>query len=261
MKTKILALSLLSITAFAANQLTPDQEKIEEQKRMKVLSDLGLPLPGSGIKLVPRSMLNLSEDQLKKGAKAEEEMKTLGYAVLDTNRPLELLNFHSYSKTQFKLYAGNDRATSTHLRQQIKDLKLAFKFNGVPQGNALIAAGNITLLGVAPQGGFHEDKGGWSGAAQYFDAKNIGSCSYGVMSVKASNTAVELAIEDVTYSINNKATILTVEGNNASGFLYKVEWYDNKNFHELECANMKYSSQTNDAVIELANQIDSYKIS
>ena len=256
MKAKILALSLVSITAFAASQLTPEQEKIEEQKRMKVLSDLGLPLPGSGIKLVPRSTLDLSEDQLKKGAKAEEEMKTLGYAVLDTNRPQELLNFHNYSKTQFKLYAGNDRATSTHLRQQIKDLKLAFNFKGVPQGNTLAAAGNITLLGVAPQGGFHEDKGGWSGAAQYFDAKSIGSCSYGVMNVKASNTAAELAIEDVTYSVNNKATIITVEGNNASGFLYKVDWYDDKNFHELECANMKYSADKTNSVIALANQID-----
>lgn len=256
MKTKILALSLISLTAFAANQPTPEQEKIEEQNRMKVLSDLGLPLPGSGIKLVPRSALGLSDAQLQKGAKAEEEMKTLGYAVVDTNRPQELLNFHNYSKTQFKLHEGNDRVTSTHLRQHIKDLKLAFKFTGVPQGNALAAGGNITLLGVAPQGGFHEDKGGWSGAAQYFDAKNIGSCSYGVMNVAASSTAAELAMDDVTYSVSNKATIITVEGNKASGFLYKVDWYDDKNFHELECANMKYSADTTNSVIALANDID-----
>ncbi|KTC84419.1 hypothetical protein [Legionella drozanskii] len=259
MKKKILALSLISFAAFSANTLTPEQEKIEEQKRMKVLSELGLPLPGSGIKLVARTALDLSKEQLEKGAKAEEEMKTLGYAVVDTNRPIELLNFHNYSKTQFKLYAGNNRATSTHLRPQIKDLQLAFKFKGVPQGNALMAAGNITLLGVAPQGGFHEDKGGWSGAAQYFDAKSIGSCSYGVMNVNASNTAAELAIEDVTYSVNNKATIITVEGNKNSGFLYKVDWYDEKNFHELECANTKYSAETTTSVIALANQIDAYQ--
>jgi len=255
MKTKILALSLASFTVFAAQQLTPEQEKVEEQKRMKALSDLGLPLPGSGIKIVPRSALGLSESQLQKGAKSEEEMKVLGYAVVDTNRPQELLNFHNYSKTQFKLYAGNNRETSTHLRQHIEDLKLAFKFKGVPEGNAL-GAGNITLLGVAPQGGFHEDKGGWSGAAQYFDVKNIGSCSYGVMNVAASNTAAELAMEDVTYIVSNKPTILTVEGNKASGFLYKVDWYDENNFHELECANIKYSSEINNAVIQLANKID-----
>lgn len=258
MKTKILVLSLVSFAAFSASQLTPEQEKIEEQKRMKALSDLGLPLPGSGIKLVPRAMLELSKEQLEKGAKAEEEMKTLGYALVNTNRPQELLNFHNYAKTQFKLYASNHRDTSTHLRQQIKDLKLAFNFKGVPQGTVLSAAGNITLLGVAPQGGFHEDKGGWSGAGQYFDAKNIGSCSYGVMNVAASNTAAELAMEDVTYSVNNKATIITVEGNKSSGFLYKVDWYDDDNFHELECANMAYSKNTTNAVIALANQIDAY---
>lgn len=211
----------------------------------------------SGIKLVPRAMLGLTPEQLKKGAKAEEEMKTLGYALEDTNRPIELLNYRNYSKSQFKLYAGNTSDTSTHLRAHIRELKLAFKFKGVPQGKFLTqAAGNITLLGAAPQGGFHEDKGGWSGAAQYFEAKKIGTCSYGVMNVKASNTAAELAIEDVTYDINSKATITTVVGKPNSGFIYKVEWYDNENFHELECANMKYSANTTSSILELARQID-----
>ena len=77
------------------------------------------------------------------------------------------------------------------------------------------------------------------------------------MNVKASNTAVQLAQEDVTYTINNKATILMpVEGSENSGFLYFVRWYDEKNFHELECANMNYSREINEAVIELAKKID-----
>jgi len=120
----------------------------------------------------------------------------------------------------------------------------------------LLARSNVTLIGVAPQGAFHEESGGWSGVAQFFDVKNIGSCSYGVMNVKASGISALLAMEDVVYDVNNKATIILVEGCEKSGFIYKVEWYDNENFHELECANMEYSADINDAVVELAKKID-----
>jgi hypothetical protein len=249
-KTITFFLCALSVNSFSYE--IPEGHK-------KILEEYGLTIPGSGIQLVPRSALHLSSEQIKKGAKAEEERRTLGYAVVDTNRPMELLNFHNYAKTQFKLYATNERDQSTHLRKQVNDLKLAFKFKGVPEGNTLAAGGNITILGVAPKGGFHQDKGGWSGAGQFFDAKNIGSCAYSVMNVKASNTAARLAMEDVTYSVNNKVTISFVEGNKNSGFIYKVEWYDDITFHELECANMKYSEDMTKTVIALANQIDTYQ--
>lgn len=120
----------------------------------------------------------------------------------------------------------------------------------------MVAGRNITLIGATPQGSFHEEANGWSGVAQFFDAKNIGSCSYSVMNVKVSGTSAQLAMEDVVYDINNKPTIILAEGNKNSGFLYKVEWYDDENFHELECANQNYSKQINQAVIELAKQID-----
>lgn len=133
---------------------------------------------------------------------------------------------------------------------------MAFKFHGIPDDKSIMPGSSIALIGVVPQGAFHEELGGWSGAAQFFDAKNIGSCSYGVMNVKASGTSALLAIEDVVYDVNNKATIILAEGNEKSGFIYKVEWYDNDNFHELECANMKYSANIKNAVVELAKNID-----
>jgi hypothetical protein len=66
----------------------------------------------------------------------------------------------------------------------------------------------IRMLAAAPKGGFHEDKGGWSGASEFFAYPDVGTCSYSVMNVRASNTAAQLAAEDVTYTINKKATIL-----------------------------------------------------
>lgn len=236
----------------------------DETMRMKMLSDLGLPLPGSGIKIVPRAQLHLSEEQLALGKKAEEEMKTLGYAINPSEYPKELLNMRHKIQSQRKLQAASLSDESTELRSKIQDLKLAFKFKGVSQLKnshsrklqSTLSSNEVTLIGVVPQGGFHKEKGGWSGAAQFFVVKNIGTCSYGVMSVKASNTAAELAAEDVTYIINKKPTITTVEGSPNTGFIYKIEWYDNEKFHELECANMKYSSELTISVTNLAKDID-----
>lgn len=242
----------------------------DEAMRMKMLADLGLPLPGSGIKIVPRAQLHLSEEQIALGKKAEEEeeeeeeMKTLGYAINPSDYPRELLNIHKQLQSRHKLQTAPLSDESTELRPRIQDLKLAFKFEGVTQlKNAhsrrlqsVSSSNEFTLIGAVPQGGFHKEKGGWSGAAQFFAVKNIGTCSYGVINVKASNTAAELAAEDVTYVINKKPTISTVEGSPNTGFIYKIEWYDNESFHELECANMKYSPELTKSVTNLAKDID-----
>lgn len=218
---------------------------------MKFLADAGVVLPDSGIKLVPRSILNLPEEVIKKGDLAKEQMKNQGYANEEISRPMELLNFKSHAATEYKNNEGNIRSSSTHIRHNIQDLKLGFIFKGVP------AALMNNYIGVVPQGGFHKE--GWSGAVQFFDYKTIGTCAYAIMNIKISHGGVQLAIEDVTYDFNNKATLIRTVGSKSSGFIYKVKWYDNENFHELECANMKYSADTNNAVIALANQIDAYQ--
>lgn len=232
----------------------------DEAMRMKMLSDLGLPLPGSGIKIVPRAQLHLSEEQIALGKRAEEEMRTLGYAINSSDYPKELLNIRRQLRPRHTLQTAPLSDESTELRPKIQDLKLAFKYEGVTQLQNVhsyrLSSNEITLIGAVPQGGFHKEKGGWSGAAQFFSIKNIGTCSYGVINVKASNTAAELAAEDVTYVINKKPTISTVEGSPNTGFIYKIEWYDNENFHELECANLKYSSVLTKSVINLAKDID-----
>ncbi|HVT62577.1 MAG TPA: hypothetical protein VHD33_03725 [Legionellaceae bacterium] len=240
----------------------------DEAMRMKMLSDLGLPLPGSGIKIVPRTQLHMSEEQIALGKKAEEEMRTLGYAINPSDYPKELLNIGKQLQYRRKLQVASLSDESTELRPKIQDLKLAFKFKGVtPLKNAhsrklqnVPSSNEITLMGAVPQGGFHKEKGGWSGVAQFFAVKNIGTCSYGVINVKVSNTAAELAAEDVTYIINKKPTIWTVEGSPNTGFIYKIEWYDNENFHELECANMKYSPDLTKSVIRLAKDIDTQSL-
>ncbi len=256
MKKRLICVALMVISA-ATYALTADERAAQEIENMKMLDKMGLPLPGSGIKVVPRSMMNLSPEVIQQGDKEMAEFKEKGYVNKYINRPRELLSMNeSLVKKELMKSAGKTNDRSTGLSRDLNQIKLAFKF---PTKNKMLAASSqdMHLLAAAPKGGFHEDKGGWSGASQFFIYKNIGTCSYGVMNVKASNTAAQLAQEDVTYTINNKATILMpVEGSESSGFLYYIKWYDENNFHELECANMHYSTQTNEAVISLAQNLD-----
>lgn len=245
--------AIFTVSAFAIS----DEDKAKQEKEnMKMLAEMGLPLPGSGIKIIPRAMMNLSEDTLHKGQQEQEEIKEKGYVELYIAKARELLNFEKEIKRDaFPAEKMTDQSTLP--RKNPKDIKLAFDYETLAEANSLVAGENdIHAIAAVPQGGFHDDTGGWSGIAEFFTAKNIGTCDYGLMNVKASNTAAELAMEDVTYIINNKATLMRIEGSENSGFLYTINWYDENNFHELECANMKFSEDIKNKVIELAKKID-----
>jgi hypothetical protein len=227
---------------------------------MKILAKMGLPLPGSEIKIVPRIMLGLTPEEIAQGDKEMAEFRENGYVNKYINRPRELLSMTpTMVKNEIRTSLNKDSDSYTGLNSDVHHMKLAFVFPTIKRNKSIQPGSeNIQVMAYAPQGGFHKEIGGWSGASEFFIHKDIGTCSYSVMNVKASNTAAQLAQEDVTYTINNKASILMpVEGSDSSGYLYCVKWYDDRNFHELECANMKYSADTNDAVIELAKKLDS----
>lgn len=231
-----------------------------KEERMKILQDLGLPLPDSGIKLVPRSMLGLPPEVIKEGEKALNEIKTLGYAIDKGPRAQELLSFRSRAEYDFKTLKDNQSVTSTHIRRHQNEVKLAF--NQHASFKNITHFKGLNTIGYVPFGSFRKkedglsDKTGWTGIVQFFDIKPIGTCAYSLKSVKASHTAAELALEDVTYSINSKATLTQIKGFPGSGFVYLVEWYDDEYFHELECANEKFSNEIKDSVIALAKKID-----
>lgn len=240
-KISVIAI-LFPLTSFAISHVPSERDK-------EFLAELGLPLPDSGVHIVPRAVMDLPAEIIKKGDIAKSQMESQGYSDEDSYRPRELLNFKRHAEMQFKMYKDDNRDSSTHIRQSAKELKLAFKYKGIPK--TLLSK----TIGFVPQGSFHEE--GWSGIVQFFEDKKIGTCAYAHRDVIASHTAAEIALEDVTYDVNDKATLKTVKGSAENGFVYRVEWFDDIAFHELECANMTYSSDINDSVIGLANSIDS----
>lgn len=258
-KMIFVVLMALSTIIYAINA---EEKKKQEQENMKLLAQMGLPLPGSGIRIVPRAQLNLPEELIETGKKDEEESRAKGYVTRYNNYPRELLNItEDRVAKEIKESLAKLNDTYTGFRKNTDELKLAFKFPSLSKNNHLFNyAPEIHMLAAVPKGGFHPELGGWSGAIEYFNYKYIGTCAYGVTNVMASNAAIKLAQEDVTYIINDKATILPpVEGNENSGFIYSVKWYDNENYHDLTCANLKFSNEIYDAVVELAIEIDKTK--
>jgi len=255
MKLKLPAALLLSSLSLTACAFTPSERAEQIKANERILAELGLPLPGSGIQIVPRSQLGMPDELLKQGLDEIKQRKAFGYAEKYDSYIPELLAMKKTAPQDIKLYSVNQRDESTHLRKSVRDLKLAFKFPNKDTIGKLHSTYGVQTLGAAPQGAYSPDLG-WSGAVTFFSYQDIGVCSYGIMNVKASGTAVMLAIEDVTYEVNDKPTLIKIDGKPGYGFLYKIEWFDEVNFHELQCAAQEYSSEIKQSIISLAKQLD-----
>lgn len=147
---------------------------------------------------------------------------------------------------------GDDRGiVSRHTDEDgtIHDLKMGYTFLGVPE--YLVT----NSFGVASYWAYH--KNGWDGAIQFFETKEIGTCTFAEHSLKLSKGGIRLAKEAVSYKINDKPTLIHVKGNHASGYVYNIQWYDNDFARSLECAHKKYKPSITNKVIGLAKNIDS----
>ncbi len=248
MKKLIVALCLFPAIGFTSDNSTGATDDEFAAERMRILAELGLPLPDSGIKLVPRAAFNLTSEELAVLEVETQQTETLGYIEDKSPRPMELLHFRKHAQLQIKQNGTNENEGSTHIRTSAHELKFAFIFTPLP---ATLA---VSSIGIVPQGAF-TDKG-WTGAVQFFEIKGVGTCAYAQMNVKAAHSATEIALEDADYLVNAKLSLLEVRGSLGSGFDYRVKWFDDVTFHELECANLRYSAQIKNNVVGLANTID-----
>lgn len=133
--------------------------------------------------------------------------------------------------------------------------KMAYTFVGVPE------SAMTNNIGVAPYGAYKQTKygdegDGWDGAIHFFENKNIGTCEFREHNLKLAHSGLELIKELTSYQINNKPTVILVTGDNTTGYLYRVSWYDNLFSRDLYCASKKFSNDTTQKVIELANIIE-----
>jgi len=211
----------------------------------------GLPRPGSGVHIIPANKMHYDKSQVKSIEYNASLLSTKGYIEKYNQHATNLLMFHQIANADFSK-SDSLGEQSTHLRHNLSDLKMAYDYQGVP--NSLVKE----IIGFAPESTFI--KNGWTGAIEFFSPQEFnGICAYHEINIGLTGSSANFAKEIVNYQVNNKVTIIEVSGNEASGYGYNIEWWDDHFRHTLECASKVFTSGIKKQVITLATQIDNQK--
>lgn len=212
-----------------------------------------LPKEGDGIRIIADSKMHKNNKEFKAAALLQDEYKQNGFVKRRSDDAVQLLslNKHHFLTKERKTYLNSTDFYDTHLKQKISQIKLAFEFHPI----SFIKESEVFGFAVADTW-VREPKEGWTGIIEAFAVNDVGSCNYQVSNAKLNRSAANLSEDSVTYAVNNKPTITTVEGNDDTGYSYKVEWFHNDYYKTLTCALKSYDSSELDKVVMLANKID-----
>lgn len=247
MKKIIIAVSILPTLAFA---ITDVQKDAVMQANIQALEQKGLPTPDSGVQPVPATSIKLSDWMQKKFADERKEMKTKGYVERSSMRAEELIHIQKQIKNAQLQETGMHKGTDSHLRKKADEIPFAYSYIGVPMDSI------TEFYGIAPSGTYvKEPQSGWSGAVAFFKS-TFANCAYTENNMRVSHGAARIAEEDAQYDVNSKITLIDIEGNESTGYLYRVNWFDNIFNHNLECATKDFSEKNRVATINLAKSID-----
>lgn len=245
MKNTVIALSILPFACMAF-----DGSGIEnDPKQMAVLKKLGLPTPETRLEVLPTD--NNISDLKKRGFMLEQkEMKKNGFVNRTSDRASEIIGIKKSLQKQFANKPMITRQHDTEIRKHADEILFAYSYVGVPTSSV------IEHYGFAPTGTFVENENkGWTGGGEFFKT-SFATCAYTEKNMRAANGSARVFEDEATRDVNGKVTFIDVEGNESSGFLYRVHWFDDIFNRDLECATMKFSESTKNATIELAKKID-----
>lgn len=242
---KYLSLILLLSSPYSFGD---DISGLTTEQELGLLAE-GLPVPGTGVTIVPRQEMKLSSEEINQFSHLKAEKEKQGYLKEYNARAKELLEL---TLTIPQHYKKQDRSDfySTDIKKTIDEIPMAYPFTAVPQREVK------HLLGFAPMGTYIQNMG-WTGAGEFFNPSMDSTCAFSESNLSLTHGAAILPKEDVTYIINEKVTLHNVIGNEQSGYLYEIEWYDKKFRRKLECATKKYTKEMNQSVVNLAKLIDS----
>lgn len=247
MKKTIIALSLMPALAFAAD----DARQAILEANYKVLEAQGLPTPKGGVlQVVPSDQIKMAEWQKQKIKSDEAQMKKNGYVRVSSNRAYELIHIESKIKKGFAAEKGMFKGNGSQLRERHEDIPFAYTYAPIPKDSYKV------LFGIAPVGTYiQEGQTGWTGAVSFFET-DFAQCAYTEDNLVAAHGAARVEESVASYEVNDKVTVIDVEGNESTGFLYRVNWFDSVFNHNLECATPAYSKESTKKTIELAKKID-----
>lgn len=246
---KLIQISLIGMMApLYASDYSKHIELTDEQK-YEYFTSQGLPIPGSGVHVVPSSQMDKSAtSNIQKNSLS---LSKKGYIERKSIHAENLLNIKRLSAKDLQDNLGNTNPHSTHMRATPEEVHTAYEYHGVP--SELVAQ----VIGFSAGGSYIEERG-WTGAAEFFEPRDIegATCLYAQSNLKLTGGAANLAREIVSYDVNNKVSVVSVIGNRDSAFEYDVEWFDDNFHHELHCAKKTYDKETIKKVIHIAKKID-----
>lgn len=203
--------------------------------------------PDGGVIIVPSSRIQAPATVKRQWMKERLEQKEKGFSSIYSDRAEELFQLADTVEYKYQASQKNKDKNSSIFRKDLSEINMAYKFTSIP--NQYVSK----LYGFAACNTF---SGGWTGVVEFFNHEKIGICAFTENNVTLTHQAAKVDEDIVSYDINNKITTINVEGNNKSGYLYRVEWFDDNFFRTLECANIHYLIGTTNAVIALAKHID-----
>ena len=221
---------------------------LTEEEDYAIFGKDGLPRPGSGVKLIPANKMHYNSAEVKQIKALAKTLNDKGYIDKYNQHAMDLLMFRQAAE---KDYAKNtfQKEQGTHLRHNVSDLKIAYDYKEVPN------VFTKEIFGFSPESVFM--KNGWAGVIEFFKPSSLnGICAYHEINIKLTGGAANFAKEIVTNEINNKITIIEVSGNEASGYEYNIEWWDENFRHILECAAKHFKPTTKSQIIQLSKNID-----
>jgi hypothetical protein len=261
MKNKLI-LSLLGFLCVNAYSMTAEENKLFMAQAKKDLArsfpglaQESLPLPDGGAVVVPKSHFKMATPLRAKQDLMAAELKQNGFVKSFSTRAQFLIALPNTLDGHYNKFAGNNDVTSTHMRRSPEMIEFAFE---MPSATASDAE---EIYGYAPIGNYvhkeesYNKKEGWTQGIEFF--KNDQSvCAYTVNAIKLTHAASNISEDVATYLVNKKITTLFAEGNDASGYIYVVRWFDDEYFRVMECADLKFDHKIMEKTINMAINAD-----
>ena len=225
-----------------APPLTPEED-------YAIFGKDGLPRPGTGVHVIPANKMHYDKSQVMSIKANASTLNNKGYIEKYNQNATNLLMFHQIANADYSKNYDLAGSQSTHLRHNLSELKMAYDYQGVP--NALVKE----TIGFAPESAFTEQ--GWTGAVQFFVPQGLdGICSYHEVNIGLTKSSANFAKELISNQVNDKITLIDVAGNEASGYNYNIEWWDDNFRHVLTCASKNFKPEIKQQAIALAVNID-----
>ena len=212
-----------------------------------------LPVPDGGIKIIPSAQMHKDVAEINSTIALQDEYKKNGVVKRTSEDAVQLLsiNKHHLMTHEKATYLDSSNLHDSHVKQKISQIKLAFNYHPI----SFLPESAIVGFAVADTWVKEPDEG-WTGIVEIFTDPKLGVCDYKKSHTKLNHASVHLAKESVSYVVHKKPTIDLVEGDDQSGYSYKVDWFDADYYHTLTCALKIYEPNELKGVIALAKRID-----